>query len=120
MTAPQSAQIQTVEEIAALVTAALCLKRPISAIYHEYRRSLCPYVLGHNKEGDLRVLCYQYGGRSSSGLAPAGSPENWRCIVLAKLRAVRFLEDSWLTLDRHTRPQTCITNVLFDTEKLDS
>jgi hypothetical protein len=117
--APQSAPIQTVEEIAVLVTAALCLKRPISAIYNEHRRSLCPYVLGRNKQGDLRVLCYQYGGRSSTGLSPTGSPDNWRCIVLPKLRGVRLLDDPWIKLDRHTQPQTCIADVLFDTEKLD-
>ncbi|HLH02183.1 MAG TPA: hypothetical protein VKX25_05400 [Bryobacteraceae bacterium] len=118
MAAPQSVEIQTVEEIAVLVTASLFLKRPFSAIYNECRRSLCPYVLGRSKEGDLRLLCYQYAGRSSSGLAPCGSPENWRCIVLGKLRSVRMLNEPWITLEQHTRPQTCIAKVLFDTEKL--
>ncbi len=34
MAAPQSVEIQTVEEIAVLVTASLFLKRPFSAIYN--------------------------------------------------------------------------------------
>jgi hypothetical protein len=118
MAAPQSPEIQTVEEIAVLVTASLFLRRPVSAIYHEHRRSLCPYVLGRSKEGGLRILCYQYAGRSSTGLGPIGAPENWRCIVLEKLRSVRLLDEPWITLDQHTRPQTCIAKVLFDTEKL--
>jgi hypothetical protein len=33
----------------------------------------------------LRVLCYQYGGESRSGLDPVGSPANWRCVALEKL-----------------------------------
>ena len=118
MAVPQSAEIQTLEEISVLVTAALFLKRPISAMYHHHRRSLCPYVLGRNKSGGLHVLCYQFAGGSSSGLAPVGSPDNWRCVVLPKLRAVRLLDHAWITLDNHSRPQTCISQVLFDTEKL--
>lgn len=41
----------------------------------------CPHRLGRNQAGQSRVLCYQYGGDSESGLGPAGSPANWRCIV---------------------------------------
>ncbi|HEY7212001.1 MAG TPA: hypothetical protein VH477_17135 [Bryobacteraceae bacterium] len=118
MTAPQSFHIQTVEEIAVLATAALLLKRPLTAVYHKCRRSLCPYVLGRSKRGDLRLLCYQYAGESTSGLKVAGSPENWRCIVLAKLRSVSLLDDDWVSIDTRLRPQTCIEKVLFDTEKL--
>lgn len=118
MAVPQSAEIQTLEEIAALVTAALFLKRPLTAVYHDHRRSMCPYVLGRNKGGGTHVLCYQYAGGSSSGLKQRGSPDNWRCIVLPKLRSVRLLDESWITVGSHSRPQTCITEVLFDAEKL--
>src|ERR1700743_1164188 len=58
---------------------------PISAKYHDLPRLFCPHHLGRNSKGQLRVLCYQYGGESESGLGPAGSSDNWRCISLDKL-----------------------------------
>jgi hypothetical protein len=119
MAAPRKARIQTLEEIAVLVTAAVFLKKPISAMYHNCRRSMCPHVLGRNKEGGLNVLCYQYAGESVSGLKARGSSDNWRCVALPKLSSVRLLlEEPWHTAINHQRPQTCITEVLFDSEKL--
>jgi hypothetical protein len=43
----------------------------------------------------FRVLCYQYGGESGSGLQAAGSPANWRCVALEKLSRVELLEGVW-------------------------
>jgi hypothetical protein len=83
-------RIQTAEEIYHLVWRAVADKRPIEAVYQERRRLLCPHRLGRNREGELRVLCYQYGGESDSGLSPAGSPSNWRCIALEKLSRVKL------------------------------
>jgi hypothetical protein len=80
------AKIQTVEDMYRLIWTAIANKQPISAIYKERNRLFCPHRLGRNRLGQRRVLCYQYGGESESGLAPAGSPENWRCIVFEKLR----------------------------------
>ena len=110
-------RIQTLEEIAVLITAALFLKRPVSAIYNNERRSLCPHVLGRSKGGELQALCYQYAGGSSSGLKPKGSPDNWRCMTVARLQNVRLLEDGWRSAENHARPQSCIVEVLFDAEK---
>lgn len=118
MAAPRLAEIQTLEEIAVIVTAAVFLRQPITAIYHDRRRSLCPHILGRSKSGSLNVLCYQYAGGSLSGLKPGSSPDNWRCIALPKLRAVRLLEEPWQVAETHSRPQTCIEEVLFDSEKL--
>ena len=118
MAVPSFAGIQTLEEMVVIVTAAVFLKQPISAVYHGHRRSLCPHVLGKGRHGTLHVLCYQYAGGSKSGLKPHGSPENWRCISVPKLRAVSLLDEPWHTADGHSRPQTCIEEVLFDTEKL--
>lgn len=118
MAVPQAAEIQTVEEIAVMVTASLFLKKPFSAIYHNFRRSLCPHVLGRSKSGDLHVLCYQIGGGSASGLKHMGSSDNWCCITLPKLRSVRLLDEGWQTAENHARTQSCIEQVLLDTEKL--
>ena len=60
------------------------------------------------RKGQLRVLCYQYGGESESGLQPAGSPANWRCIVLEKLSRVKLLDDAWRTAPNHSRPASCV------------
>jgi hypothetical protein len=86
-------RVQTVEEIYHLVWRAVADKRPIEAVYQERPRLFCPHRLGRNREGELRVLCYQYGGESDSGLGPSGSPSNWRCIALEKLSRVKLLGD---------------------------
>src|SRR5215472_10390772 len=85
------------EDVYRIVRAAVETRRPISAVYHNRHRLFCPHRLGRNKDGQLRVLCYQYGGESESGLKPAGSPDNWRCIALDKLRNIELLNGLWRT-----------------------
>jgi hypothetical protein len=108
--------IQTVEEIYRLVWTAVEGKHPMRAVYHGRRRLLCPHRLGRNREGQLRVLCYQYGGESDSGLEPAGSPANWRCVALEKLSKVELIEGAWRTAPNHSRPQTCVAAADIDAE----
>ena len=110
------AKIQTVEDIYRLVWTAIAGKQPISAIYKDLPRLFCPHRLGRNRAEQLRVLCYQYGGGSESGLAPIGAPDNWRCVALEKLRRVELLNGSWKTAPNHSRPQTCIVDVDVDAE----
>ena len=110
------ARIQTVEDIYRLVWTAVANKQPVRAIYKDRPRLFCPHRLGRNQAGQCRVLCYQYGGESESGLAPMGSPANWRCIVLEKLRAVELLGDSWKTAPNHSRPATCVVEADIDAE----
>jgi hypothetical protein len=110
------AEIQTVEDIYRLVWTAVANKQPIRATYKERPRLLCPHRLGRNQAGQRRVLCYQYGGDSESGLEPIGSPANWRCIVLEKLRAVELVEGSWKSAPNHSRPATCVVDVEIDAE----
>jgi hypothetical protein len=110
------ARIQTVEEIYRLVWTAVASKRPMEARYHGRPRRFCPHRLGRNREGQLRVLCYQYGGGSKSGLQPAGSPANWRCVALEKLTKVRLLEDTWRTAPNHSRLTSCAIEADIDVE----
>lgn len=110
------AKIQTVEEIYRLVWTAVANKQPIRAIYKERLRLFCPHRLGRNQADQCRVLCYQYGGESESGLERIGSPANWRCVVLEKLRAVELLEDSWRTAPNHSRPSNCVSYADIDAE----
>ena len=110
------AQIQTVEEIYRLVWTAVANKQPIEATYQERHRLFCPHRLGRNREGRMRVLCYQYGGGSQSGLQPAGSLANWRCVVLEKLSRVKLVEDAWRTAPNHSGPASCLTEADIDSE----
>lgn len=91
-------------------------RRPVSAMYHGLPRLFCPHRLGRNSRGDLRVLCYQYGGESESGLGPPGSPANWRCIVLKELSEVDLLDEPWRTASNHSRPASCIVDVEIDAD----
>lgn len=112
-----AAKIQTVEDIYRLVRTAVTTRRSISALYGGRQRLLCPHRLGRNHAGQLRVLCYQYGGESGSGLETVGSPANWRCIALEKLRAVALVENgAWCTAPNHSHPQTCVREVDVDAE----
>ena len=110
------AKIQTVEDIYRLVRTAVISKHPIRAVYHGRDRRFCPHRLGRNHQGQIRVLCYQYGGESRSGLQAAGSPANWRSLALEKLSRVELLEEAWQTAPNHSRPQTCVTEVDVDAE----
>jgi hypothetical protein len=107
---------QPVEDVYRLIWTGVKHRRPISAVYDSLPRLLCPHRLGRNKQGQLRVLCYQYGGESESGLQPVGSPANWRCIAVEKLNRVELLDGSWHTAPNHSRPASCIADADIDAE----
>jgi hypothetical protein len=110
------AKIQTIEDMYRLIWTAIANKQPISAIYKGRPRLFCPHRLGRNRLGQARVLCYQYGGESEAGLAPIGSPENWRCVVFEKLRRVELVNDPWHTAPNHSRPASCVADADIDAE----
>ena len=110
------AEIQTVEEIYRLVWTAVANKQPIEANYQGRYRLFCPHRLGRNREGQLRVLCYQYGGESKSGLDPLDLSANWRCVVLERLSRVKLVEGDWHTAPNHSRPASCVVEADIDTE----
>ena len=110
------ARIQTVEDMYRLIWEAVTARQPVSAIYDQLPRLVCPHRLGRNSDGKARVLCYQYGGESSTGLEPGGSSANWRCMKLEKFSRVELMEGAWRTAPNHSRPQTCITEVDVDAE----
>jgi hypothetical protein len=91
-------------------------KHAIEANYLGRYRLFCPHRLGRNREGQLRVLCYQYGGESRSGLDPLGSHANWRCVALEKLSRVKLVEGAWRTAPNHARPASCVVEADIDAE----
>jgi hypothetical protein len=110
------ANIQTVEDIYQLIWTAIAGKHPIEAIYKGLPRLFCPHRLGRNREGELRVLCYQYGGESESGLEAPGSPANWRCTALEKFSRVKLRKAAWRTAPNHSRPASCVIDADIDAE----
>ena len=110
------AQIQTLEEIYGLVWTAVANRQPIEAHYQGRYRLFCPHRLGRNREGPFRVLCYQYGGDSRSGLDPLGSSANWRCVALEKLSRVKLVEGDWRTAPNHSQPTSCVAEADIDVE----
>src|SRR5215469_15622456 len=107
---------QTVEEI--FKTAMDCRAAQAADRSHLPATSafVCPHRPGRNADGQLRVVCYQYGGESQSGLQPVGSPANWRCVVLEKLGKVKLVGDVWRTAPNHTRPGSCVIQPDIDVE----
>jgi hypothetical protein len=93
---------------------AIINKKIVTARYHGFNRVMCPHVIGWNKRGEEQALFYQFAGQSSSGLAPPGSGQNWRCIPLAGLSGVQISDGDWQTAPNHSRPQSCVH--LIDTE----
>jgi hypothetical protein len=104
------------DETYQVVRTAVVNRRPISAVYDDCVRLFCPHRLGRNKKGEFRVLCYQFGGESRSGLKPAGSPDNWRCLALDKLSRVKLLDGEWRTAANHSRPASCVVDPDVDAE----
>jgi len=82
-------RIQTIADIYRLVWTGVASKRPIEAQYHGRPRLFCPHRLGRNREQQLRVLCYQDGDESESGLEPEGYRLTG-AIALEKLGKVRL------------------------------
>ena len=111
-----AATFQPADEVYRLVWTAVAYKQPIEAVYRERPRLFCPHRLGRNGKGQRRVLCYQYGGESESGLEPAGSPANWRCVVLEQLYGVKLIESGWWTAPNHSRPSSCVIDADIDAE----
>jgi len=113
---PHSAKPQSLDEIYALMRVAAARKQPIAAIYDGLPRLLCPHLLGRNKEGRLRALCYQFGGESGSGLRMAAQGMgDWRCIAVDKLSQVVLRAGAWCTEPRSSR-QHCVQEVEFDAD----
>ena len=93
-----------------IIKNAIETKKPISAIYRQKYRELCPHVLG-TKDGRYQALFYQFGGESTSGLATDGSRNNWRCMFLDELTDVTQIEGEWHSAPNHSRPQSCVDQI---------
>ena len=113
---PELAGRQLPEDIYELLRLAATRKQPIAAVYDDLPRLLCPHVLGRNKEGHLRMLCYQFGGSSGSGLRNGGDEiGGWRCLAVDKLSQVQLQNGVWKTAP-HASRQKCVEQIDVDTD----
>ena len=112
---PGGGNPQSVKEIYTLLLKAASCKQPVMAVYDDLARLLCPHVLGRNKKGQLRVLCYQSGGGSGSGLdQKSEGVGGWRCLAVEKLSHVAPAFGAWRSEPRSSR-QHCVEKIDFDT-----
>lgn len=62
-------------------------RQQVRATYGGHVRDMAPHMLG-TKTGVPHGLFYQFAGTSEVGLAPPGSPRNWRCPLIEGLSDV--------------------------------
>jgi hypothetical protein len=89
---------------------AMRTRKQIVCIYGGYRRELCPIILGHS-QGQEKVLTYQFGGESKSGLPRGGE---WRCLWMSKVTNAELRDGPWFVGSNHTQPQGCVEIVDLD------
>ena len=90
-----------------LIRRAMLESKQLVLTYKDYRREVCPHVIGR-KNGFEQVLTYQFGGGSSSGL-PAGG--QWRCMRIRDILDVSARAGEWHSDPKHSRTQTCVDQV---------
>lgn len=89
---------------------AMRMRKQIVCVYGGYRREFCSIILGHS-QGQEKVLTYQFGGQSKSGLPPGGE---WRCLWMSKVTNVELRDGPWFVGSSHTQPQGCVEIVDLD------
>lgn len=94
-----------------LLRDAVANRTPVSLFYKGHTREVCVHTIGW-KQNKEKVLTYQFGGGSSSGLPQGGE---WRCMFVADIDSISTLEADWHTDPRHSRPQTCVDVVDIET-----
>lgn len=104
-----------VEDAYELIRRAIANRLVVCASYDGHYREMCPHVIG-SKRGRAHALLYQFGGTSSSGLAPDGAPGNWRCMDIDQLSDVSIMPGDWHTSYNHSRPQTCVDEIDLEVE----
>jgi hypothetical protein len=85
-------------------------RKQIWCSYGGFSRKLCPVLLGHTN-GRERALTFQFGGETSTELAPGGE---WRCLDLARASDIELHDGPWRSGDSHKRPQGCVQDVDID------
>ena len=83
-------------------------RQQVTCTYQGRHREICPHTLGY-KNGQEKVLGFQFAGDSSKGLPPGGE---WRCMFIEQIEQVAVQDGPWHTRDDHLRPQTCVDDIV--------
>lgn len=96
-----------------LFVKAMVDRKQILCLYGGYRREVCPFMLGLNKDGEEAALTYQFAGRTSDkrGLPPGGA---WKCLHLSAVSDVRLRDGPWHGGASHSKAGTCLKVVDLD------
>lgn len=89
---------------------AIAKKLQVFAMYRGKYREMCPHVIG-TKKGKNKALFYQFGGESTTGLEPDGSPSNWRDTFVDDLQILEIRRGPWHTAPNHSRPQKAVDEI---------
>ena len=89
---------------------AMIEQKQVLCRHQGYVRELCPIVIGRTKGGE-RLLAYQFGGGSSSGLPPEGA---WKCLRLSEVRDPEPRDGPWHEGGSHQQQQSCVEEVDLD------
>jgi len=93
-----------------IIVDAIHNKLIVTAMYQGYPRVMCPHVIGY-KDRRINALFFQFAGGSRRGLPPGGQ---WRCVHVDELSNVASGAGEWHTGPSHTRPQTCVDDVIAE------
>jgi len=82
-------------------------RKQVTCTYQGRYREVCPHAVGW-KDGQEKVLVYQFGGQSSQALPPGGE---WRCLFVNQVRNAQSRDGNWYTGHSHLEPQTCVDDI---------
>jgi hypothetical protein len=93
-----------------LVRAAIENERQMTCMYQGHYREICPHIIGW-RGGKERLLAFQFGGNTSSGLPPGGA---WKCLDIAVITDVKVRDGRWHTGTSHSTSQKCVGEIDLD------
>lgn len=80
-----------------------------------YVRKMCPHVLGY-KDKHIKLLGFQYGGGSDSGLSSDGG---WRCFFFNEILWAEFTDGTWHSShDYIMKAETSFDSILLQARPL--
>ena len=94
-----------------IIRDAILNERQITCIYQGHRRELCPHIVGWTS-GSERLLAWQFGGETGSGVLPRGGA--WKCLDVGGMTKVETRDGAWHGGSSHQTQQTCVQTIDLD------
>ena len=95
----------------AVIRQAIIDKDQITCTYDDYDRELCPHAIGL-KDRKAKVLCYQFGGQTSTGPIGLAPPQKrWKCLSVERMENVQAKPGPWHSVSPHSTSPACIDKI---------